>query len=110
LLILRILALFIATALAEIVGCYLPYLWLRRSGPPWLIIPAALSLGVFVWLLTLHPAAAGRVYAAYGGVYIATALGWLWKVDGVSLTRWDVAGAGIALIGVGVIVAGGWRT
>jgi small multidrug resistance family-3 protein len=109
LLILQTFALFVATALAEIVGCYLPYLWLRKSGSPWLIIPAVASLGVFAWLLTLHPAAAGRVYAAYGGVYISVALIWLWKVDGVSLTRWDISGAVVALIGVAIIVAGGWR-
>jgi hypothetical protein len=57
--------LFIATALAEILGCFLPYLWLRRNGPIWLLLPAAASLALFVWLLTLHPAASGRVYAAY---------------------------------------------
>jgi small multidrug resistance family-3 protein len=110
LLILRTFALFVATALAEIVGCYLPYLWLRRSGSPWLILPAACCLALFAWLLTLHPAAAGRVYAAYGGVYISVALVWLWKVDGVTLTFWDMAGAAIALSGVAVIVAGGWRS
>ncbi len=109
-LILKTFALFVATALAEIVGCYLPYLWLRRSGSPWLIVPAALCLALFAWLLTLHPAAAGRVYAAYGGVYISVALVWLWRVDGVTVTRWDMAGAAIALCGVAVIVAGGWRS
>ena len=66
--------LFVLTALAEIVGCFLPYLWLRKDGSIWLLVPAALSLAAFVWLLTLHPAASGRVYAAYGGVYVATAL------------------------------------
>ncbi len=65
-------ALFVLTALAEIVGCFLPYLWLRKDGSIWLLVPAALSLAAFVWLLTLHPAASGRVYAAYGGVYVAT--------------------------------------
>ena len=75
----------------------------------WLLIPGALSLGIFAWLLTLHPAATGRVYAAYGGVYIAVAMLWLWKIDAVSLTRWDVAGAAVALVGVGIIVVGGWR-
>jgi small multidrug resistance family-3 protein len=109
LLILKTFALFVATAMAEIVGCYLPYVWLRKSGSPWLIIPATVSLALFAWLLTLHPAAAGRVYAAYGGVYISVALAWLWKVDGVALTRWDMTGAAIALLGVAVIVAGGWR-
>jgi small multidrug resistance family-3 protein len=108
-LILQSFALFVATAIAEIVGCYLPYLWLRKSGSPWLIVPAALSLVLFVWLLTLHPTAAGRVYAAYGGVYICVALIWLWLIDGIPPTLWDIAGASIALIGVAVIVAGGWR-
>lgn len=75
--------LFAVTALAEIVGCYLPYLWLRQGASGWLLLPAALSLALFVWLLSLHPAAAGRVYAAYGGMYVALALLWLWLVDGV---------------------------
>ena len=108
-LILQTFALFVATAVAEIVGCYLPYLWLRKSGSAWLMGPAALSLASFVWLLSLHPTAAGRVYAAYGGVYISVALVWLWKVDGVALTRWDIVGAVVALGGVAIIVAGNWR-
>jgi small multidrug resistance family-3 protein len=62
--------LFFVTALAEILGCYLPWLWLRQQGSVWLLVPATLSLIAFVWLLTLHPAASGRVYAAYGGVYV----------------------------------------
>ena len=98
--------LFILTALAEIVGCFLPYLWLRKDGSIWLLIPAALSLAAFVWLLTLHPAASGRVYAAYGGVYVATALVWLKVVDGEKLSAFDWTGAGIALLGMGVIVFG----
>lgn len=101
--------LFVLTALAEIVGCYLPYLWLKKNGSPWLLLPAALSLALFVWLLALHPTTAGRVYAAYGGVYIAVALLWLWKVDGVRLTAWDLGGAAVALLGMGIIVWGGWR-
>jgi small multidrug resistance family-3 protein len=64
----RTFALFIATALAEIVGCYLPYLWLKQGRSAWLLVPAAASLALFAWLLTLHETAAGRVYAAYGGV------------------------------------------
>jgi small multidrug resistance family-3 protein len=99
-------ALFVLTALAEIVGCFLPYLWLRKDGSIWLLIPAALSLAAFVWLLTLHPAASGRVYAAYGGVYVATALVWLKLVDGEKLSAFDWTGAGIALLGMGVIVFG----
>ena len=100
--------LFFATALAEIIGCFLPYLWLRKDGSPWLLLPAALSLVVFVWLLTLHPAASGRVYAAYGGVYVATALLWLRVIDGVKLSPFDFLVAGIALLGIGIIVAG-WK-
>ena len=73
--------LFVATAFAEIIGCYLPYLWLRQNKSPWLLAPAALSLIAFAYLLTLHPTAAGRVYAAYGGVYVTVALLWLWLVD-----------------------------
>ena len=69
-----------------------------------MLLPAATSLALFVWLLTLHPAASGRVYAAYGGVYIATALVWLWWVDGIAPTRWDLLGAGLALAGMAVIV------
>ena len=99
-------ALFVLTALAEIVGCFLPYLWLRKDGSIWLLIPAALSLATFVWLLTLHPAASGRVYAAYGGVYVATALVWLKVVDGEKLSAFDWTGAGIALLGMAVIVFG----
>lgn len=103
---LKTLALFVATALAEIVGCYLPWLWLRRDGSPWLLLPAAAALALFVWLLTLHPTASGRVYAAYGGVYVTVALGWLWWVDAVRPTRWDLAGAGLCLAGMAVIMLG----
>ncbi len=108
--IIRAFALFVVTAVAEILGCYLPYLWLRQSGSVWLLVPGALSLAVFSWLLTLHPAAAGRVYAAYGGVYIAVAMVWLWKVEGISLTRWDVGGVAVVLVGVAIIISGAWRT
>jgi small multidrug resistance family-3 protein len=108
-LILKTLALFIVTAIAEILGCYLPYLWLKRQGSPWLLLPALASLALFAWLLTLHPTASGRVYAAYGGVYVAVAMLWLWKVDRVPLTAWDITGAGVALAGMGIIVWGGWR-
>jgi len=100
---LRIAGLFAVTALAEIVGCYLPWLVLKQGRSAWLLIPAAASLALFAWLLTLHPSAAGRTYAAYGGMYIAVALVWLWLVDGVTLTRWDLAGASIAPVGMAVI-------
>lgn len=99
----KIAGLFVATALAEIVGCYLPWLVLRQNKSPWLLLSAALSLALFAWLLTLHPTAAGRTYAAYGGVYIAVALLWLRLVDGVALTKWDVSGAVVALAGMAII-------
>lgn len=74
--------LFLATAVAEIVGCYLPWLWLRRDASAWLLVPAAASLAVFAWLLTLHPTGAGRTFAAYGGGYVASAVVWMWLADG----------------------------
>lgn len=101
--ILRISLLFAITAVAEILGCYLPWLVIKQGKSALLLIPAALALVLFAWLLTLHPTAAGRTYAAYGGMYITVALLWLRFVDGVPLTRWDIAGAALALIGMAVI-------
>jgi len=102
----RAFGLFFATAIAELVGCYLPLLWLTGKGSAWLLLPAALSLTAFVWLLTLHPAASGRVYATYGAIYIATAIGWLYFVDGVTPTWNDYVGVGLALAGAGTIALG----
>jgi small multidrug resistance family-3 protein len=99
----KMMALYVLTAIAEIVGCYLPYLWLRQGKPIWLLVPAAAALALFAWLLTLHPIASGRVYAAYGGVYIATAIFWLWLVDGVRPSLWDIGGAMVALAGMAII-------
>ena len=101
--------LFFFTALCEIIGCFLPWLWLKRGATAWLLIPAGVSLTLFVWLLTLHPAASGRVYAAYGGVYVVTALLWLRIVDGVKLSLYDWSGALVALCGMLIIVAGWGR-
>jgi small multidrug resistance family-3 protein len=101
---LKTILLFLITAVAEIVGCYLPYLYLREGKSAWLLLPAAMSLMLFAWLLTLHPTAAGRVYAAYGGVYIFVAIFWLWSVDGVRPTLWDIAGAAVALSGMAIIM------
>lgn len=102
----RTLGLFAVTALAEIVGCYLPYLWLRHGRSAWLIVPAVVSLAAFAWLLSLHPLAAGRVYAAYGGVYVSAALVWLWVVDGVRPTTTDWIGVALSLAGMGIIALG----
>ena len=100
----KTLLLYLATAVAEILGCYLPWLWLRRGGSIWLLLPAAASLALFAWLLTLHPTAAGRVYAAYGGVYVAMAIIWLWLVDGIRPSQWDLLGAAVALLGMAIII------
>jgi small multidrug resistance family-3 protein len=101
---LKTISLFVVTAIAEIVGCYLPYLWLRQDKTVWLLAPAALSLALFAWLLSLHPTAAGRVYAAYGGVYICVAILWLWSVDGIRPTTWDLVGSFVALAGMAIIM------
>ncbi|HTJ92745.1 MAG TPA: YnfA family protein [Pararobbsia sp.] len=95
--------LYFATAIAEIAGCYFPYRWLREGGSAWLLVPGALSLALFAWLLTLHASAAGRIYAAYGGVYIAVAILWLWAIDRVRPTAWDLGGAAVAVIGMSII-------
>jgi small multidrug resistance family-3 protein len=98
--------LFAATAAAEILGCYLVWLWLRRAQAAWLLVPAAFSLAAFAWLLTLHPGPAGRTYAAYGAVYVATAIFWMWLIEGQPADRWDLLGSIICLIGMAVIVIG----
>lgn len=99
----KTLLLFVLTAVAEIVGCYLPWLWLKQGASAWLLLPAAVSLALFVWLLTLHPSASGRIYAAYGGIYISVALLWLWLVDGIKPSAWDMAGGAVCLLGAGLI-------
>ena len=95
--VLKTFALFALTAVAEILGCYLPWLWLKEGKSIWLLLPAALSLATFAWLLTLHPTAAGRVYAAYGGVYICVAVLWLWAVDGIKPSSWDLGGSAVTV-------------
>ncbi|MBY0560112.1 YnfA family protein [Hyphomicrobium sp.] len=106
----KTLGLFVVTAIAEIIGCYLPYLWLRKDGSPWLLFWAAIALIAFSYLLTLHPDAAGRVYAAYGGVYVTIAIFWLWQVDGIRPTTWDIVGVIVTIIGMAIIVLGGWKS
>jgi small multidrug resistance family-3 protein len=103
----KTLLLYALTALMELLGCYLPYLWLRQGRSALLLIPGALCLGLFAWLLSLHPAASGRVYAAYGAVYVSMALLWLRLVDGVVPTGRDLLGVAVVLAGLGVLVSGG---
>ena len=94
-------------ALAEIAGCFAAWAVLRQGASGWWLLPGAACLALFAWALTWVEAdAAGRAFAAYGGVYIAASLGWLWAVEGQAPTGWDLAGAALCLAGAGVILAG----
>jgi small multidrug resistance family-3 protein len=104
--VLKTFSLFVVTAVAEIVGCYLPYMWLKQDRSAWLLLPAAVSLALFVWLLSLHPTATGRVYAAYGGVYVGVAVVWLMIVDKVRPTATDWVGVAVCLVGMAIIMFG----
>lgn len=98
---------YLAAAAAEIAGCFAFWAWLRLDRSPLWLLPGIASLCVFAWSLTLVDAEhAGRAYAAYGGIYILSALGWLWIAEGVRPDRWDVIGAGICLLGASVILWG----
>lgn len=100
-------AAYIGAALAEIAGCFAFWSWLRLDKPVWWLIPGIGFLALFAWLLTLVESdAAGRAYAAYGGVYIAASLGWLWAVEGTRPDRWDALGAAICIIGAAIILFG----
>jgi small multidrug resistance family-3 protein len=103
----RIVLVYSAAALAEIDGCFAIFAVLRRGASAYWLAPGLLSLALFAWLLTLVDApAAGRIFAAYGGVYIAASLAWLWMVERVQPDRWDIAGAAICLVGAAVIIGG----
>ena len=98
-------AVFLLAALAEIAGCFAFWAWARLGRSAWWLLPGLSALAFFAWALTLADTpAAGRAYAAYGGVYIATALGWLWAAEGVRPDRYDLTGAGLCLLGAGVIL------
>ena len=94
-------------ALAEIGGCFAFWAWLKLDRSPLWLAPGVVCLIAFAWLLTLVPAeAAGRAFAAYGGVYIVSSLGWLWAVEGLRPDRWDLLGAALCLAGATAILAG----
>ena len=98
---------YIGAALAELGGCFSVWLWLREGGPVWWLAPGMVSLVLFAWLLTLvDSSAAGRAYAAYGGVYICASLAWLWAVEGIRPDRWDTLGAAVCLVGAAIILFG----
>jgi small multidrug resistance family-3 protein len=103
------LGLFLLTAVAEMLGCYLVLLWAQRGAGPWSLAGAALSLAAFAWLLTRHPAESGRVYAAYGGVYTGSALAWLWLVDRVTPGWIELTGVGLIAAGCAVLILGSLR-
>ena len=98
---------YIGAAFAEIAGCFSFWAWLRLAKPIYWVIPGMVSLAVFAYLLTLVPSgAAGRTYAAYGGVYITASVLWLWLVEGQRPDRWDFTGTAICLVGAAVILLG----
>ena len=96
---------FIAAATAEIAGCFAFWAWWRLEKSPLWLVPGVVSLMLFAWLLTFaDTSAAGRAYAAYGGIYIAASLGWLWLAEGVRPDRWDLAGAAVCIAGASIIL------
>lgn len=98
---------YLAAAVAEIAGCFAFWAWLRLDRSAWWLAPGIGSLCLFAYLLTLVDSdQAGRAYAAYGGVYIAAALLWLWAMEGVRPDRWDLTGAAVCLIGAAIILWG----
>ena len=98
-------AAYVGAALAEIAGCFAFWAWLRLDKSALWLVPGMVSLAIFAWLLTLADVqAAGRAYAAYGGIYVAASVMWLWTVEGVAPDRWDLIGACVVLIGAGIIL------
>ena len=102
---------YVGAAFLEIAGCFDFWAWLRLGASVWWVVPGAVALVLFAWLLTfIDSDAAGRAYAAYGGVYIAATLVWLWLVEGTRPDRWDITGALVCLIGAGIILFAPHRT
>jgi small multidrug resistance family-3 protein len=98
---------FVAAAFFEIAGCFAFWAWLRGGRTAWILLPGVVSLVLFALCLTrVETAYAGRAYAAYGGIYIASSLVWLRGVEGIFPDRWDLLGAGIAVVGALVVLLG----
>ena len=103
----QVIAIYVAAAFAEIAGCFAFWAWWRTGRPLWWLVPGIASLILFAWLLSLSPAQhAGRAFAIYGGVYIASSLAWLWMVEGLPPDRWDLIGAVVCLAGAAIILWG----
>jgi small multidrug resistance family-3 protein len=99
--------LYALAALAEIAGCFAFWAWLRLARPIWWLAPGLVSLALFAWLLAMVPSdAAGRTFAAYGGVYIVASILWLWLIEGRLPDRWDLSGAAVCLAGASIILFG----
>lgn len=99
------LAIYVAAAVAEIAGCFAFWMWLRKTASVVWLAPALVALSAFAYLLTrIESDTAGRAFAAYGGVYIATSLAWIWLVEGQRPDRWDMAGGAICLVGAAIIL------
>jgi small multidrug resistance family-3 protein len=99
--------LYALAAIAEIAGCFSFWVWLRLAKPVWWLAPGMVSLALFAWLLALVPSeAAGRTFAAYGGIYIVASIIWLWLVEGRAPDRWDISGAAVCLVGTAIILFG----
>lgn len=98
---------YIGAAVAEIAGCFSFWAWLLLGKSVWWVAPGVVSLALFAYLLTLvQSEAAGRAYAAYGGVYIAASLLWLWIIEGARPDRWDTIGGAVCLVGAAIILFG----
>jgi small multidrug resistance family-3 protein len=103
----RTIVLYALAALAEIGGCFAFWAWLRLGKSAWWLAPGLVSLVLFAWLLArVEVGFAGRAYAAYGGLYIAASLLWLWAIEGTRPDRFDLIGAALCLAGAAVILAG----
>jgi len=99
------LALFLGAAFFEIAGCFTFWAWARLGKSVWWLVPGGISLLIFAWLLTFAQSdAAGRAYAAYGGIYVMASLLWLWIVERQQPDRWDVTGAAVCIAGAAIIL------
>lgn len=102
---------YVGAAFLEIAGCFAVWSWMRLGASAWWLVPGAVALALFAWLLTrIEVDAAGRAYAAYGGIYIAATIVWLWAVEETRPDRWDVVGALVCLVGAGIILFAPHRT
>ncbi len=102
---------YVGAAFLEIAGCFAVWSWMRLGASAWWLVPGAVALALFAWLLTrIEVDAAGRAYAAYGGIYIAATIVWLWAVEQTRPDRWDIIGALVCLVGAGIILFAPHRT